>query len=326
MSESLNDPLVLGAGPVGRTVAESLVERGCEPTVVTRSSVDVAGARSVIGDVSDADDARRVVAGASVVFQCAGPPYHRWVDEFPALQRSVLGACAAAGAPLIAAENVYGYGDVKGARVADTPMNPASAKGEVRAKMWDEVRAKVWDELLAAHNERTVPTAAVRASDFFGPGVVGSVYGTRFFDALAKGRKAEVLGSPGALHSITYVPDFGRALVAVAADPTAWGRAWHAPTAAAVSQRRIVEITAEAAGGSPKLRAVPTWQLRLMGLAVPEVKESIELLYQFESDFVVDSDESSSASGSARFPWRSRWPRPCWPPAEYRAMRGGDPA
>lgn len=294
MSDPFKSPVVLGAGPVGRAVVAALVERGCEPTVVTRRSADVAGARSVVGDVSDAHDARRVIAGASAVFQCAGPPYHRWIEEFPALQRSVLDACAAAGAPLIAAENVYGYGDVKGPRVADTPMNPVSAKGEVRAGMWDE--------LLAAHAEDAVATAAVRASDFFGPGVVGSTFGKRFFDAIAKGRKAEVLGSPDALHSITYVPDFGRALVAVAADPTAWGRAWHAPTAAALPQRRIVEIAAEAAGKPPKLRAVPPWQVRMLGLFVPAVRESIEMLYQFEHDFVVDSSEFEQRFGFGPVP------------------------
>ena len=283
MSESLENPVVLGAGPVARAVVAALLERGAVPTVVSRSASDHPGARSAVGDLSDVDDARRLISGASIVFQCAQPPYHRWVEEFPALQRTVLRACAATEAPLIAAENVYGYGDLDGVRFADTDMKPDSDKGEVRAKMWGE--------LLRAHNEGVVATAAVRASDFFGPGVVGSVYGSRFFDAIVKGRRAEVLGSPTALHSITYVADFGRALVAVAADPTAWGRAWHAPTAEAVSQRRIVEIAAHAVGRPPRLRVVPTWQLRLVGLAVPEIKESIELLYQFKSDFIVDSEE-----------------------------------
>lgn len=289
MSESLNNPVVLGAGPVGRAVINTLVERGCEPTVVTRDGTAVDGARSVAADITVASDARRAISGASVVFQCAGPPYHRWAEEFPPLQRSVLQACASANAPLIAAENVYGYGDVKGVRLADTPMNPNSTKGAIRAKMWEE--------LLAAHDDGVVATAAVRASDFFGPGVVGSVFGSRFFDAIAKGRRAEVLGSPDALHSITYVSDFGRALVAVAADPTAWGRAWHAPTAPAISQRRIVELAADAVGVRPRLRAVPAWQLRVMGLFVPMVKESVELLYQFDDDFVVASDEFEERFG-----------------------------
>lgn len=153
------------------------------------------------------------------------------------------------------------------------------------------------DELVAAHREGVVQTAAVRASDFFGPGVVGSAYGSRFFDAIAKGRRAEVLGSPDTRHSITYVPDFGRALVAVAADPSAWGRAWHAPTAPAVTQRRIVEIAAGALDKRPRLRAVPAWQVPLLGLVVPDVKESVEMLYQFDGDFLVDSTEFEERFG-----------------------------
>ena len=283
MTESLENPVVLGAGPVGRAVVDALLGRGCEPTVVTRDETSIGGARSIDGDISKPDEARRAVSGASVVFQCAQPPYHRWAEEFPALQRSVLDACAHAGTPLIAAENVYGYGNVSGPMFADNAMAPVSVKGAVRAAMAEE--------LIAAHDNGRVATAAVRASDFFGPGVTGSVYGSRFFEAIAQGRRAEVLGSPDALHSITFVADFGRALVAVAADPTARGRAWHAPTAAAVSQRRIVEISACAAGQPPRLRSVPTWQLRLAGLTKPEVKGSIEMLYQFEHDFLFDSSE-----------------------------------
>lgn len=283
MSETLNDPVVLGAGPVARSVVAALLERGCAPTVVTRDATEIIGSRSISEDVSGADGARRAVTGASVVFQCAQPPYHRWTDEFPAMQRSILDACATAGTPLVAAENVYGYGKVTGPMSADTDMKPCSSKGAVRATMWQA--------LLDAHTNGTVPTAAVRASDFFGPGVVGSVYGSRFFDAIANGRRAEVLGDPDALHSITYVSDFGRALVAVAAEPNAWGRAWHAPTAPAVTQRSIVEIAATAINEPPRLRTVPPWQLRLVGLFTPMVRESIEMLYQFESDFVVDSTE-----------------------------------
>lgn len=301
MSETLKNPVVLGAGPVARGVVAALVERGAEPTMVARRASTVPGTRPMAGDMSDVDDARRVIAGASVVFQCAQPPYERWVQEFPKLQRTVLAACAATGATLIAAENVYGYGDIAGIRFASTEMKPSSAKGAVRAEMWGE--------LLRAHQDGVVATAAVRASDFFGPGVVGSVYGSRFFDAIAKGRRAELLGSPDARHSITFVPDFGRALVAVAADPTAWGRAWHAPTAPAITQTQIVEIVAHAVDKPPRLRAVPTWQLRLVGLAVAEVRESIELLYQFEKDFLVDSSEFEQRFGFGPVPLEESLPQ-----------------
>jgi nucleoside-diphosphate-sugar epimerase len=147
----------------------------------------------------------------------------------------------------------------------------------------------MWDSLADAHRSGRAQTAAVRASDFFGPGVEGSAFGDSFFDAIVAGKKAELLGDPDAAHSITYVPDLARAMIAVAADPASWGRAWHAPTAPAITQREIVEVAAAAAGTEPIVRVVKPWQLWALGIVVKPVREMIEMRYEFEHDNVVDS-------------------------------------
>ncbi len=224
-----------------------------------------------------------------MVFQCAQPEYHRWEQEFRALQATVLEACAHADVPLIATENTYGYGPVTVPMTEDLPMNPTTRKGRVRAAMWGD--------LLEAHRAGRVQTAAVRASDFFGPAVDGSAFGDRFFKGIVGGNKAEVLGDPDALHSITYVPDLAAAMIAVAGDPAAWGRAWHAPTAPAVTQREIVEIAARAAGTDPTVRPVKPWQLRLLGMFVKPVKEMIEMRYEFDHDHVIDSSAFAARFG-----------------------------
>jgi nucleoside-diphosphate-sugar epimerase len=283
MNDPLTTPVVIGAGPVGRAVVAALVARGHEPTVVTRSATSIDGARSVAADVSDPAQAAAAIAGATVVFQCAQPAYHRWPQEFPALQSSILAACEQAGAALIATENTYGYGDVRSPLTPDMPMQPCSEKGRVRAEMWAE--------LEAADAAGRVRTAAVRASDFFGPAVEGSAFGSRSFDAVRAGKKAEVMLSGETLHSVTFVHDLAEALVIVAADPTAWGRAWHAPTAPAITQRALVELAARVAGTGSTARVVPMWQIRLLGLFVKEVKEMVELAYEFEHDHIIDSGE-----------------------------------
>ncbi|MEM9034159.1 MAG: NAD-dependent epimerase/dehydratase family protein [Actinomycetota bacterium] len=281
MSTHLHHPVVLGAGPVGRAVVARLVERGAHPTVVTRSGTELVGADAVAADVTDPVVAKTVLGHATAVFQCAQPPYHRWAEEFPGLQRTIVEGCEAAGAHLIALENLYGYGRPDGPMTEDHPMRPHTAKGRVRAAMWDE--------LHAAHTQGRVRTAAVRASDFFGPGVAMSTYGERFFPRLLAGRKAELLGDPETRHSITYVPDVAAAMVRVAEDESAWGRAWHVPTAPAITQREIVELAAEAAGAEATYTEVHRWMLRLAGLVNPGAKETIEMLYEFEHDFVIDS-------------------------------------
>src|SRR5439155_11120635 len=90
--------VVLGAGPVGRSVLAALDARGVTPAVVTRSGTAVPGAQSAVADISDPAQAAVAVAGAQVVFQCTSPAYHKWPAQFPALQASVVDAAASAGA------------------------------------------------------------------------------------------------------------------------------------------------------------------------------------------------------------------------------------
>lgn len=286
---TLEHPVILGAGPVGRAVADELVGRGLQPTVVTRSGTPVPGARSVAADLTDPARVAEAVDGATVVFQAAQPAYTRWPEDFPPLQRSIVDGVATTGAALVAVENLYGYGPHRGPITAELPLEATTGKGAVRATMWRE--------LAEAHAAGRLPVAAVRASDFIGPRVQGSAYGERFVAPIVAGGKAEVLGDPGARHSVTYVPDLARTLVEVAADPSAWGRAWLAPSAPAVTQADLVALTAEAAGVDPRFRSIRRWQLRLVGRFVPEAGEMVELWYEFADDLVVDASETEARFG-----------------------------
>src|SRR5512137_3218715 len=84
--------VVLGAGPVGRAVVAELVADGHRPTVVTRSGTQIPGADARRADVTDPAALREALDGADVVHQCAQPEYHRWAQEFPALQAGIVDA------------------------------------------------------------------------------------------------------------------------------------------------------------------------------------------------------------------------------------------
>jgi nucleoside-diphosphate-sugar epimerase len=281
--------VVLGAGPVGRTVVASLVARGIEPAVVTRSGSVVPGAVSRRADIRDVHQATAVLAGASVVFQCAQPPYHRWPDSFPALQAAVVEAASSAGALLVVTENLYGYGPVAGPISEDLPLTATTRKGVVRAQMWRD--------LEAAHHAGHLQVVVARASDFFGPGVEASAVGSRFFTALGKGRPAVVVGDPDRLHTYTYVGDLGEAMVRLSETPSTWGSAWHVPNAPTVSTRTFAGLAADVVGRTARLRRVAPWQLRLLGTIVPAVRETIEMQYEFEDDWVVDHSDYAAVLG-----------------------------
>jgi nucleoside-diphosphate-sugar epimerase len=271
--------------------------------VVTRSGTAVPSASSRTADISDPAQAAAAVAGAQVVFQCTSPAYHQWPAKFPALQASVVDAAAAAGALLVVAENLYGYGPGTGLLTEDRPLTAATRKGAVRARLWQD--------LAAAHQAGRLRVVAGRASDFYGPGVgAGSVVGDRFFGALLRGKPAEVLGDPDRLHTYTYIADFGEALVALSETEATWGRAWHVPSAPAVTTRSFAAQAADLAGvavpdAGPRLRRLPAWQLRLVGLGVPAVREMPEMMYQFEQDWVVDYSAYAAAVGGRATPMRT---------------------
>jgi len=281
--------VVLGAGPVARSIVTALAARGVPSAVVTRSGTAVAGAVSRQADIGDAEALAAAVAGADVVFQCAQPPYHRWPQEFPQLQDRVLDAAAASGALLVAAENLYAYAPPTGPITEDLPLTATTRKGAVRAAMWRQ--------LADAHRTGRVRTVAARASDFFGPGVTASAVGDRVFGPIAAGRSVQVVGDPDRLHTYTYVVDFGEAMVRLSETPATWGQAWHVPNAPTVTTRGFVERAAAVAGTSVRLKSVKPWQLRLIGTFVPTLREIDELRYEFEEDWVASHERYAAVLG-----------------------------
>ena len=289
MSPTFHRPAVLGAGPVGRAVADALVAAGHSPIVVTRSGQEVPGASARAADVTDVEASATTLADVDVLFHCAQPAYHRWTEDFPAMQTGILDIAERIGAAVIAVDNTYAFGRLTQPATETTPFAPVSRKGEVRAALAQE--------LVDAHESGRVKTASVRASDFFGPNVRGSVFGERFFEPLIGGKKVEMYGDLDALHSFAYVPDIATCMVHVADNRTMWGAAWHAPTNPAIAQREFLALAAAAAATQPRFRLMQPWQLRIASVFIKEAKEQIEMLYEFESDYVIDSTATMSATG-----------------------------
>ncbi len=77
----------------------TLAAKGETVYMVNRSGkADVPSGVSVTAaNVYDRDSARQVCQDAAVVYQCAAPPYHEWLEKFPLLQTNILEAAAHAG-------------------------------------------------------------------------------------------------------------------------------------------------------------------------------------------------------------------------------------
>ena len=276
--------VIFGAGATGTGIARILAERGDQVRVVTRTgrSIDVPGVESVAADVTDAAAVRSVSAGATTVFFAAQPAYDKWPTGFPPMIDGLLGGLKGTGTRLAMVDNLYMHGPNGGAPLTeDAPDDATTRKGLARKA--------VAHRLLAADAAGDVPVVIGRASHFFGPLALESVVGERFFGRIVAGKKAEVYGDPALPHSFTYVLDFAAALVALADRPATFGRAWHVPTVPAIPIQRFAEMVAAAAGKPLKLTRVSPLTLRVVGLFVPAAGETVEMLYEFDEPYLLDS-------------------------------------
>ncbi len=285
---------VLGTGPIGAAIAEQLVAAGESVRLISRSGGDagVRGVQAVAADLTDAAAVRSAAAGARVAYFACQPAYTAWTEGFPPLANGVLRGLAGTGTRLAVVDNLYMYGPTDGrALTEDLPSVATTRKGRARARLAQQ--------FLAAHQAGDVPVTIARGSDYFGPRAASSsVGGDRLFPPLLAGKAVQVFGDPDAPHTYTYVADFARTLIELGRRDEALGQAWHVPNAPALSQRQFATRAAAAAGlPAPRLSRVSRPMLRLAGLFIPPAREVIEMLYEFEEPFVVDSSKAEQAFG-----------------------------
>ena len=294
----MNHPVhvVTGAGPVGSTVAQQHADAGHRVRLLTRSGSGpvhpLIERRRV--DVSEPAALREAFAGAVAVHHCIhGSAYDArvWRAELPRAERAVLEAAGAVGAVVVFPESLYSYGPVDGPMTEDLPRAATGGKLGVRT------------ELLAQRDASATPTVSVAASDFYGPGVRNAHAGERLGPTVLGGRTMRVLGSLDQPHSFTYVPDLAAAMITAAGRQDLWNSFLHAPTAAPLTQRRLVEMVAAAGGVRvPRMSAIPAGILGAAGLVSREMRELAETSYMFTRPFVLDSSASEQRLGLSPTP------------------------
>jgi nucleoside-diphosphate-sugar epimerase len=295
--------VVYGTGPVGTAVIETLLKQGKQVRVITRSGARKHLPKSVEmvrGDATDPADAQRACVDATHVYNCTNPvDYHRWPEQFPPLQRGVLGGAAANGAKLIVMENLYMYGPHDGVPMTEAmSMNGHGSRSSTRVQMTEE--------LFAAHRSGKVRVASVRASDLFGPHVTESLIGARLFGPVLAGKPAQLFANPDLPHTVSYIGDVGRAMVMVGAHDAALGRAWHAPNAPTVTLRKFVRLLGREAGIAPRVsalaRPVTRALMPLVGLFVPPMRGIAENMYIGYEPYIVDHSAYAEAFGDHATP------------------------
>ena len=123
--------VVVGKGPIGSTLADTLVEQGHDVLVVSRSGGQHPHLEHRSADIASPGTLRELAHGADVLYNCVNPPYHRWPTDWPPLHAAFLDAAEATDAVLVTTSNLYGHGAGSGVMREDTPLASAEVKGQV---------------------------------------------------------------------------------------------------------------------------------------------------------------------------------------------------
>ena len=297
--------VVFGYGPVGRATTERLVAQGRAVRVAQRSRPAdlVAGATFQACDVLDAGAVRRTAGSAGQIVVAIGFPYLSgiWRKVWPRAMENLIAACEASGARMVFVDNLYMYGPQRDPLREDMSLTDYGVKPAVRAEV-----TRLW---MAASKDGRARVAALRAPDFYGPGVAQSHLGEMALGALAKGKRAFLIAPPDMPHDFAYVPDIARAVVTLLDAPNdAFGQSWHAPCAPIKTPREILELGARALGVKVRINGLPLWLLPAVGLASPLIREISEMRFQWDRPYRVDARKFANQFWSDATPFEAGAP------------------
>lgn len=280
--------VIFGYGAVGRETAALLASRGARLTIAQRkrpASLPVGGEFTGV-DVLDQQQTVRASEGADAIICCLGFPYDSriWAKAWPKGMANLLEAASSTGARFVFADNLYMYGPQNRALTEDMPLTDFGRKPRIRAEI-----TRQWQN---AHASGKVQAVAVRASDFYGPGVETSVLSAYGVRRLLAGKSALIPYSPDHPHDFNYVPDFARALVTLLdAPPDAYGQAWHVPNASTQTLRSLIGRAAAMIGVPPRMIVLPKLLLQLGALFDRQLYELLEMRFQTDRSYKVDASK-----------------------------------
>lgn len=283
---------ILGSGgSVSDQLIPVLQKNNEKIRLVSRNPKAVGNAEKISADLTNFEETLQAVKGSAVVYLLAGLQYdiRVWRKSWPRIMTNIINACNATKTKLVFFDNVYMYGKVDGMMTEETPFNPISKKGEVRAA--------IATQLLNEMKSGNIKAMIARSADFYGPvGYKTSVPNILIFANLKKGKKAQWMMNAKVPHSFTYVADAAKALYLLAKKDEAYGQTWHLPTAEnPPTAEEFIKMAAEALNTRAGYSIINKPMMWIAGLFNRSIEELIEMAYQYEFPYLFDSTKFDTA-------------------------------
>jgi nucleoside-diphosphate-sugar epimerase len=276
------------AGALGASIVHELTKEGKSVVAVVR---DPKGARQLLplsadiiaGDATNPESVASACRDAAAVHHCINVPYQKWTAVMPVITDNILSGAREAKARLVFPGNVYGYEPFqKIPATEDHPLAATSKKGQLRNMMERK--------LLNSHQAGDVEVVIPRFPDYYGPNVTNKLIAP-IFEAVLAGKKASWPGKLDVPHNLVYIVDAARACVLLSMAENASGQVWHVPGERPLTGRQFIEMAFQAAGTKAKVGAMGRGFFQFFGLFVPEAREMVELMYEFEEPLVLDGSK-----------------------------------
>ena len=277
---------VLGStGIIGKELAKALPKYTNKIRLVSRNPKKINESDELFkANLLNSDETMKAVEGSEVVYLTVGLEYdiNVWRTQWPTLMKNVIDACKKNNSKFVFFDNVYSYGRVNGWMTEETPIKPDSEKGKVRSELSEMIMNDVKRGNLKA--------IITKAADFYGPETPLSFANIMVFENFKKGKKAQWFIDVNKKHSFIYTPDAGKGTAILGNTDSAYNQIWHLPTNKNVlTGKEFIELAAKAMGVKPEYMVVKKWMVKMLGMFNKVVKESIEMLYQNDSDYLFDS-------------------------------------
>jgi nucleoside-diphosphate-sugar epimerase len=200
----------------------------------------------------------------------------------------VVNACKSTGTKLIFLDNIYMISDASIPHIKeDSPMEPSSKKGKIRA----DVDRIVLDGIGTGKLQAII----ARSADFYGNmPPLKSLLLDMVISRMAKGKSPQWMYTVDKKHSFTYIPDIAEALYLMSTRPDSFNRIWNLPTAKSMTLSELIDTTNRHLGTNMKPLVMNEFMMTLLRLFIPALQEMKELKYQMVQDYWLDSSAFES--------------------------------
>jgi nucleoside-diphosphate-sugar epimerase len=282
---------ILGAGgAAGTELAKQLINYTKEIRIVSRNPKRVNESDQLMqADLSNPTLLDEAVKGSEVVYVTIAFEYKTsvWKEKWPIFMKNLIVSCKKHNSKIVFVDNMYMYDSKHLSNMTEeTPINPVSEKGKIRAE--------IFKMLMNAVEQKEVTALVARGADFYGPNVQGSLLTQAVHNKLLKNKNPQWIGKVDVLHSFTYSKDIGKALVLLGNTKDAYNQVWHLPTTGEkLTSRQWIELMMKEMNVQKKIQTIPTSMLGIIGLFVPILKELKDVSYQLDRDYFFNSSKSN---------------------------------